>query len=122
MLDRELVAKFQKMSPEFRKEMGLPSLKDVFLAEKNAENRMKIVKVNGIDAIYEAVGAKTIDKDGSYELISLDLGEKSFRPYLKMINPSTGSIHIEGVHPDCKTVKAALEWRNETDKTPDVIS
>ena len=29
-----------------------------------------------------------------------------------MINPSIGIHHIEGVHPDCKTIQQALNFRN----------
>jgi hypothetical protein len=29
-----------------------------------------------------------------------------------MLNPSIGAIHIEGVHPSCRTVEQALSWRN----------
>ncbi len=29
---------------------------------------------------------------------------------------SIGTFHIEGVHPDCTTVKKALAWRNNLDE------
>tara|TARA_Y100000310_G_scaffold221960_1_gene223588 strand:+ start:2488 stop:2643 length:156 start_codon:yes stop_codon:yes gene_type:complete len=29
---------------------------------------------------------------------------------------------LDGVHPDCKTVKQALEWRNGTEETPEVLT
>jgi hypothetical protein len=117
-----IIEKFQKLSPETREKLGLKSLKDVFLTETNAENRMKIVKVNGIKAIYDACGATSVEvgagEEDGYELITLNMGDNRHRPYLKMVNPSTQEIHIEGVHPDCKTIKAALEWRNKTPDKP----
>jgi hypothetical protein len=52
----------------------------------------------------------------------LNLGDGRNRPYLKMINPSIGTYHIEGVHPECKTVKEALIWRNQSEETPAVLT
>jgi|3_EtaG_2_1085321.scaffolds.fasta_scaffold12633_4 hypothetical protein len=38
-------------------------------------------------------------------------------------DPSLDGVwHVEGVHPDCKTVKQALEWRNGTEETPEVLT
>ena len=34
------------------------------------------------------------------------------RVYLKMFNPSVGIFHVEGVPPDKRTLRAALDWRN----------
>jgi len=116
------IERFQKMSETFRKEMGFRSLKEVFLKEKNAEDRMKIVKANGIKEIFEICGGNVIEKKYNYELIALDLGDKGYRPYLKMINPSTGEFHIEGVHPSCKTVQEALDWRNQTSLEPKILT
>jgi hypothetical protein len=45
--------------------------------------------------------------------LSIDLGDGRYRPYLKMINPSLGVVHVEGVHPDCKTVEEAICFRNQ---------
>ncbi len=44
------------------------------------------------------------------------------RPYLKMKNPSTGTYHVEGVHPDCRTVAEALAWRNGTGSVPELMT
>lgn len=54
----------------------------------------------------------TIDTYKSYELILLDMGDKRDRPYLKMVNPSIGVTHIEGVPKGTKTVKEAICFRN----------
>lgn len=79
-----------------------------------------------------------VDKYSTYELLMVDFGtylvpkvgyifDRSLRsvlssippgstvrhihPFLKMVNPSTGEIHIESVGRDIKTVKEALKFR-----------
>lgn len=47
-----------------------------------------------------------------YKLILLDLGDRQRYPYLHMVNPSTGEIHLEGMHPQDRTVADALIRRN----------
>jgi galactitol-specific phosphotransferase system IIC component len=34
-----------------------------------------------------------------------------YAPYLKMLNPTTKVWHMEGVSPECKTVKDAIKER-----------
>ena len=100
------------------------------LTEKNVEIRREIVRKIGMERIIEKLGAKVIDKnvktiDGinhEYELLMVDIGFGKKCPYLKMINPSIGTYHVEGVHPDCKTVNDALEWRNGTKETPEILT
>lgn len=85
----------------------------ILLEEKNAEARREIVRKIGIEKICKDLRAKTIDKDGEYELLLLDLHDGRQRPYLKMLNPSVpGIYHVEGVAPHIKKVKEAIEWRN----------
>jgi len=79
--------------------------------ENNAEVRREIVRKIGIERICKDLKAKVVDTEKDYELLALDLGDR-IRPYLKMKNPSIGVYHIEGVHPDCKTVKDAIMFRN----------
>lgn len=88
----------------------LPS--KMILKETNAEIRREIVRKIGIEKICRDLNAKVIDKMDDYELLMLDLQDGRHRPYLKMKNPSIGTYHVEGVHPNCKTVKEALAWRN----------
>jgi hypothetical protein len=90
----------------------------LILKEKNAEVRREIVRKIGIERVCKGLKAKVVDSVGEYELLMLDLGDGRVRPYLKMKNPSVGTYHIEGVHPDCDTVKKALNWRNQTEETP----
>jgi hypothetical protein len=84
----------------------------IMLTEKNAEIRREIVRKIGINRIVMKLGAKSIDKKGEYELLNFDVIDGTYRPYLRMRNPSIDAIHVEGVHPDCKTVNQALAWRN----------
>jgi len=86
--------------------------------ETNAEIRREIVRKIGIERVISGLNAKVIDKEGDYELLTIDLGDKRERPYLKMINPSIGVYHIEGVPPGTATVKAALAFRNGTEEAP----
>ena len=92
------------------------------LSEKNAEVRREIVRKIGVHRVVTTLGGKELETWGNYSLISLDLGDGRHRPYLKMLNPSTGTWHIEGVHPDCHTIEAALNWRNGTKETPTVLA
>jgi len=92
------------------------------LKEKNAEVRREIVRKVGIDLICQRLNAKIMDKKDNYELINLDLGDDSYRPYLKMLNPSIGVWHVEGVHPNCRTVEDALNFRNGTLEKPIILT
>jgi len=118
----------------------------IVLKEQNAEVRREIVRKVGIDILCARLNAKVLDSkkvaynqafsaaspevaditasglDSEYELLSLDLGDGRERPYLKMMNPSIGVWHVEGVHPDCQTVDAALAWRNQTEEQPDTLT
>ena len=77
----------------------------------NAEVRREFVRKVGIDRICYKLGAQTLDKSGDYELLTLDLGDGEHRPYLKMLNPSIGTWHVEGVARECRTVEHALKFR-----------
>ena len=63
-----------------------------------------------------------LDKREGYELLDIPLnfsiangrrtrGEPYHGKYLRMINPSTGAIHVEGVDNACGTVDDAIRWR-----------
>ena len=113
---------------------------DFLLREPNAEKRRELVRKIGIERICADLHARVIDRETivlpartglawdeetggfverffeeqrlDYELLMLDLKDGRRRPYLKMFNPSVeGLIHIEGVGPECRTVRAALHWR-----------
>lgn len=90
--------------------------------EKNAEVRREIVRKIGLERLCLNLNARCLDKQGDYELLLLKTGAKRSRPYLKMINPSTGNYHIEGVTPGITTVQEALAWRNGTKDIPVVLT
>jgi hypothetical protein len=93
------------------------------LTEKNAEVRREIVRKIGVERVCKKLGAKVMDRKGEiYELLNLDLGENRIRPYLKMVNPSTGTYHIEGVSPECNSVEMALNWRNKSTEKPFILT
>jgi hypothetical protein len=94
----------------------------ILLEEKNAEVRREIVRKIGVERVCLKLNAKNIDNYGYYDLLLLDLGDGRQRPYLKMRNPSLGIYHIEGVPPEIKTVKEALNWRNQTAKNPEILA
>lgn len=93
----------------------------LLVLERNAEVRGVIASKIGIDRLCSRLG-EILDSAGSYQLINLGLGDWRRRPYLKMLNPSTGAIHFEGVPPDILTVREALAWRNGTTIPPKVIT
>ena len=80
--------------------------------ESNAQVRQVMVERVGIERVCQLFNAQSINKQGTYELLVLDLGDGRKRPYLKMLNPSIGVWHVEGVAPNVKTVQEALNFRN----------
>ena len=96
------------------------------LQEQNAEVRRVLVDKVGIERVCQLCEAQTVDTQGDYALLLLDLGDRRRRPYLKMRNPSIGVWHVEGVHPSVTTVQQALNWRASGDKNvhwePEVLT
>lgn len=89
---------------------------------ENAEVRRELVRKIGVEKILSALDSETLDTEGDYELLLLQLDDDRKRPYLKMTNPSLGIYHIEGIHPDITSVKEALKWRNGTEEVPTVLT
>jgi hypothetical protein len=91
---------------------------------RNAEIRRELVRKIGIERVLAELGATLLDKsdDGKYELVNLAIDANRNRPYLKMLNPSTGTWHIEGVEPRTTTVAAALQFRNGTNAVPIILT
>ena len=104
--------------------------KDIILKQENADIRREIVRKLSSEQLINVLDAKVLDKKTielkhqklEYELLNIDLGDKRIRPYLKMINPSINTVHVEGVHPDCKTVLDALKYRNDSGELPMIVS
>jgi hypothetical protein len=88
---------------------------EMLLREANAEVRKEIIRKIGIERCLNELDSEVLDHrddiiGGPYTLVSLNVQERK-RPYLKMHNPSTGEIHIEGVAPEIVTVDDALTSR-----------
>ena len=86
--------------------------KEQIIGEKNADIRREIIRKIGNERLAELLDYKVIDKFEDYELITFNIGDGRERPFLKMINPSIKTTHVEGVHPECNTVKDAIKFRN----------
>ena len=91
----------------------------------NAEVRAQFVRKFGVEHL-KSYGT-TVDVSEDYELIDLIKlfpRRNSYTPYLFMKNPSTGTIHAEGVSEQCHTVIEALAWRDGEIEyiNPDVLT
>lgn len=82
------------------------------LAESNVEVRRELMRKIGIERMLSHLPHKLLDAQDHYELLAVDLSaEAKGCRYLKMLNPSIGVWHMEGVANECKTVQHALNWR-----------
>jgi len=92
---------------------------------RNVSTRRLYLDHFSVEEIVESMKPETLDKStinsSEYELIKFELDpvEKEYAYYLKMLNPSTGEVHLEGVGPyndndgiEEETVEAALMWRD----------
>ena len=86
------------------------------LKEPNADKRRELIRKVGVERMLSKLPHKSLHKRGDYDLLSVDLpGIASGVRYLKMLNPSVGCWHLEGVNVrECPeaTVDAVLNWRN----------
>jgi hypothetical protein len=89
----------------------------LLLHESNLAVRCEIVRKIGLERICGEL-ATSVDQEGDYELLMLNLEDDKPLPFLKMKNPGTGAYHVEGVAPELRTVASALAWRNQTDVPP----
>jgi hypothetical protein len=84
----------------------------------NAEVRREFVRRVGMERLWHKLSPTILDTEsfpvgGEYTLADLNVG--SDRPWrvLKMQNPSLPEVwHVEGVDPQCNTVRDALNFRN----------
>ena len=90
--------------------------RDMILKEQNADVRREIVCKLGNERMVEILKPKITDKEFGYELYMVELGDNRERPFFRMTNPSINTVHIEGVGPDCKTVREAICYRNSLKK------
>lgn len=77
----------------------------------NVEVRREFVRKIGAERLVQKLGGTVENKEGDYELLSLDLGLPERSKALKMKNPSIGVYHIEWVSKDCHTVQDAINFR-----------
>jgi hypothetical protein len=84
----------------------------------NAEQRKEGIAKIGIPNMREALKVEVIHTFKDYELWTIEFEGRRIGPYLKMVNDSTGQIHVEGVGEvtggvdlDIKTCQDALAWR-----------
>lgn len=89
-------------------------LRQHFFKQANVEIRREILRKIGVERMVEICEAEVLDRMGTYSLLRVDLQLPGTPPthYLKMLNPSTGTWHVEGVAPECTTCRAALLWAN----------
>ena len=86
---------------------------EMILKETNTEVRRELLRKVGVERAMNSLPHKLLEKRGNYELYSIDLSnEVKDARYLKMLNPSVGVWHIEGISPGISTIADALKWRN----------
>ena len=114
MLNGIKVPKYLVMTDSDKLDIGF------FIKEKNADVRAEFIRKYGIERMVSL--GKSIQKltdytddwfnQSEYELINMGgIYGINYAPHLKMKNLTTGIYHLEGVHPDCKTIEHALNWR-----------
>jgi hypothetical protein len=81
----------------------------------NAEVRREFVRKVGIDRICYKLNAKCLNKVGDYEILELIIKDRKYR-YLKMLNPSIETWHVEGIPIEIDSVEKANNWRIEDEQ------
>jgi hypothetical protein len=85
------------------------------LKEQNTEVRRELIRKIGVERMLAKLPHKTLDKRDNYEVLSIDFpGLVQDARYLKMLNPSIGVWHLEGIERECDTVQKAINWRAGT--------
>ena len=95
-----------------------------WIKEKNAEIRAQFILKYGVNRLKKF--GKSVEKSNVYELMDMSSlfinRENEYSPFLFMKNPSTGTIHCEGVESVCKTILQALNWRNQSKDMPIILT
>jgi hypothetical protein len=82
------------------------------LSEQNADIRRELIRKVGIERMLGQLPHKSLDRVGDYDLLRIDIpGLIDDARFLKMVNPSIGCFHLEGVERECITVEQAINWR-----------
>ena len=84
------------------------------LAIPNVDLRREMIRKKGIEQLLDGLFHRILDTQGNYTLYAVLLGRdiNSACNFLKMLNPSIGVWHMEGVPNNIRTVREALLWRN----------
>ncbi len=84
------------------------------LAIRNVDLRREMIRKKGIEQLLDGLFSRVLDTQGDYSLIAVMLGNDTASAcnFLKMLNPSIGVWHMEGVPNNIRTVRDALLWRN----------
>jgi len=126
-LSKELRGRYSKRSIGLRKGDKVRIMRGKFRKHEG-----KIEKIELRKARVFVSGVEITKKDGTKKLLALhpsnimitelNLDDNRKRPYLKMLNPSIGTYHIEGVPQEINTVEKALNWRNEDVENPFILT
>lgn len=82
------------------------------LKEPNADIRRELIRKMGVEMMLSHLPHKVLDTHGDYALLKIDFpGLVEDTRFLKMLNPSIGVWHVEGVERECNTVEQAINWR-----------
>lgn len=86
----------------------------LILQIRNVDLRREMIRKKGIEQVLDGLFHRVLDTEGNYTLVQVLLGDRvdSACNYLKMLNPSIGVWHMEGVPNNLRTVRDALLWRN----------
>jgi hypothetical protein len=82
------------------------------LKETNADIRRELIRKMGVESMLAHLPHKVLDTQGDYSLLKIDFpGLVQDTRFLKMLNPSIGVWHVEGIERSCNTVEQAINWR-----------
>lgn len=84
------------------------------LAIRNVDLRREMIRKKGTEQLLDGLFHRVLDTQGNYSLLAVMLGNDTHSAcnFLKMLNPSIGVWHMEGVPNNIRTVRDALLWRN----------
>jgi hypothetical protein len=87
----------------------------IIQAEGNVSTRTAMIKVYGMERFLVEVEAQAVDTLGEYQLIEYAMNAWNRIRALKMVCPSTRTVYIHPVDPQCSTVAKALDWMFQTE-------
>ena len=81
------------------------------LQSENVDQRREGIRRAGMSRMVAQLQPEILSEQGEYQLLAVGMNHGKPWRFLKMVNPSTGCIHIEAVPRECETVQHALNWR-----------